>query len=67
MVFFPSSASANLGQSGSNLIGPGILTLWSVAAHPVGEGKRAALGELNSYDHGYDGEIFYLGLALGER
>ena len=41
--------------------------MWSVAAHPVGEGKRAALGELNSYDHGYDGEIFYLGLALGER
>jgi hypothetical protein len=24
---------------------------------------RAAMG----YDHGYDGEVFYLGLALGEK
>jgi hypothetical protein len=31
----------------------------------VGEGftGRAAIG----YDHGYDGELFYLGLALDER
>jgi hypothetical protein len=27
------------------------------------EGGRTAIG----YDHGYDGEIFYLGLALDER
>jgi len=26
-------------------------------------GGRAAIG----YDHGYDGEVFYLGLALDER
>jgi len=31
-------------QGGSNLVGPGILTLWSIAAHPVGE-KRTSLAE----------------------
>jgi hypothetical protein len=41
------------------------LTPWSGEDHPVGGGKegftgRAAIG----YDHGYDGEVFYLGLAL---
>jgi hypothetical protein len=43
------------------------MTPWSGADHPVGgeEGftDRAAIG----YDHGYDGEFFYLGLALDER
>ena len=29
----------------------------------VGFTGRAAIG----YDHGYDGEVFYLGLALDER
>ena len=42
----------------------GILTLWSEADYPVGGDEsftgRAAIG----YDHGYDGEVFNLGLAL---
>jgi hypothetical protein len=43
-----------------------ILRPWSVADHPVGEGKRASRAALG-YDHGYDGEVFYLGLALDEK
>ena len=31
-----------------------------------GEGKRVSLAAIG-YDHGYDGEVFYLGLALDER
>jgi hypothetical protein len=41
----------------------GIMTPWSVADHPVGERKRASRAAIG-YDHGYDGEVFYLGLAL---
>jgi hypothetical protein len=42
------------------------LTPWSRADHPVGEEgitTRAAIG----YHYRYDGEVFYLGLALDER
>jgi hypothetical protein len=50
----------------SEEVGQGtILSPWSVVDHPGGGGEegftgRAAIG----YDHGYDGEVFYLGLAL---
>jgi hypothetical protein len=32
----------------------------------VGEGKRVSRAAIG-YDHGYDAEVFYLGLALDER
>ena|SRR5215216_340038 len=44
------------------------MTPWSGEDHSVGEGKRASpAGQLSGTTTGYDGEVFYLGLALDER
>jgi hypothetical protein len=52
----------------SGVVNLGILRPRSATNHPMGgrqEGftGRAAIG----YDHGYDGQLFYLGLALDKK
>lgn len=51
-------------RPGQNIGYPrGVVGNGSSGAHSEGFTSRAAIG----YDHGYDGEIFYLGLALDPR
>src|SRR5215212_9619740 len=68
---FSGSLSSELGmpsncRTGLDLLSPSMLKVCSERPHPMGEeGEepftgRAAIG----YDHGFNGEVFYLGLAL---